>query len=85
MRFVPVNTPEQQALLALHCARSGRVKARTAQADQIRGLLGEFGTVLSQGLARLRSALPEILEDGDNALPGLMRTLVNTLLAQGTH
>jgi transposase len=81
MRFVPVKSPEQQALLALHCARSGWVKARTAQANQIRGLLGEFGIVLPQGLARLRSQLPEILEDGANALPGLMRTLLNTLLA----
>jgi transposase len=80
MRFVPVKTAEQQALLALHCARSGWVKARTAQANQIRGLLGEFGIVLPQGLARLRSQLPEILEDGDNALPGLMRKLLSTLL-----
>ena len=80
MRFVPVKSPEQQGLLALHCARSGWVKARTAQANQIRGLLSEFGIVVSQGIARLRSALPEILEDGANGLPGLMRTLLSTLL-----
>ena len=54
MRFVPVKSPEQQGLLALHCARSGWVKARTAQANQIRGLLSEFGIVVSQGIARLR-------------------------------
>jgi transposase len=29
MRFVPVKTPEQQAILALHRARQGFVKART--------------------------------------------------------
>lgn len=81
MRFVPVKTAEQQALLALHRARSGWVKARTAQANQMRGLLSEFGIVLPQGIARLRSQLPDILEDGANGLPGLMRTLLSTLLA----
>ena len=39
MRFVPVKTAEQQAVLALHRSRQGFVKARTAQANQIRGLL----------------------------------------------
>lgn len=81
MRFVPLKSAEQQALLALHRARSGWVKARTAQANQIRGLLSEFGIVLPQGITRLRSALPGILEDGANGLPGLMRTLLSTLLA----
>src|SRR5262249_3307369 len=81
MRFVPIKSAEQQALLALHCARSGWVKARTAQANQIRGLLGEFGIVVPQGIARLRSAIPELLEEAGNGLPGLMRTLLSTLLA----
>jgi len=81
MRFVPIKSAEQQALLALHCARSGWVKARTAQANQIRGLLAEFGIVVPQGIARLRCTLPELLEDARNGLPGLMRSLLNTLLA----
>jgi transposase len=41
MRFVPIKNAEQQAILALHRARQGFVKARTAQANQIRGLLAE--------------------------------------------
>src|SRR6266508_59926 len=49
MRFVPVKTVQQQAVLALHRARAGVMKARNAQANQIRGLLGEFGIVLPQG------------------------------------
>ena len=40
MRFVPVKNVEQQSVLALHRVRQGFVKARTAQANQIRGLLG---------------------------------------------
>jgi transposase len=46
MRFVPIKSVEQQAVLSLHRVRQGFVVARTAQANQIRGLLGEFGLVL---------------------------------------
>ena len=43
MHFVPIKSTEQQAILSLHRIRQGYVKARTAQANQIRGLLAEFG------------------------------------------
>ena len=46
MRFVPVKTAEQQALLAVHRARSGYVKQRTSFANQIRGHLSEHGIVI---------------------------------------
>ena len=46
MRFVPIKNVEQQSVLALHRVRQGFVKARTAQANQIRGLLGEFGLII---------------------------------------
>lgn len=80
MRFVAVKTVDQQAVLALHRARAGFVKARTAQANQMRGLLGEFGLVVPQGIASLYRALPEILEEADNGLPGPMRALLRRLL-----
>lgn len=79
MCFVPVKTAEQQAVLALHRARQGFVKARTAQANQIRGLLAEFGIVIPKGIGHIAKRLPEILEDGENALPGMMRQLVREL------
>jgi len=53
----------QQAVLALHRARQAFVKARTAQANQIRGLLGEFGVVIPQGIAHIAKRLPRILEE----------------------
>jgi transposase len=84
MRFVPVKTPPAQALLALHRARAGFVKARTAQANQIRGLLGEFGIVVSPGLARLRKRIPRILEDAGNELEPVMRALIARLKRQLT-
>lgn len=76
MRFVPVKTAESQAILSLHRARQGFVRARTAQANQIRGLLNEFGIVIPLGISNIAKRLPEILEDGENGLPGLMRQLL---------
>ena len=66
-------------MLSLHRARQGLVKARTAQANQIRGLLAEFGIVIPQGIGHIAKRLPEILEDGENALPGMMRELIERL------
>jgi transposase len=75
MRFVPVKNTEQQALLGLHRARQGFVIERTAQANQIRGLLAEFGAVIPVGLRSIEGKLPEILEDAENGLSGASRAL----------
>lgn len=79
MRFVPIKNGEQQAVLALHRARQGFVKARTAQANQIRGLLAEYGIVIPQGIGHIAKRLPDILEDGENELPGVFRMLLQRL------
>jgi len=79
MRFVPVKNGEQQAVLSLHRARQGFVRARTAQANQIRGLLAEYGMIIPQGLCQIGKRLPAILEDGENDLPGLFRELLQRL------
>ncbi len=67
-------------MLALHRVRQGFVKARTAQANQIRGLLAEFGVVIPQGIAQLFAKLPEMLEDARNELPDSVRALMLRLL-----
>ncbi len=74
--FVPVKTPDQQAVLCLHRIRQGLVQERTALINQCRGLLSEFGIVVPQGRYTLYNQLPDILEDGDNGLPPLARTLI---------
>jgi len=76
MRFVPIKSVDQHAVLSLHRARSGFVKSRTAQANQIRGLLGEFGIVLPQGIVHVARCLPDIIEDADNELPMVFRELL---------
>lgn len=81
MRFVPIKHVEQQAILAVHRARQGLVKARTAQTNQIHGLLSEFGVVIPQGIHSIAKRVPEpdILEDAENGLPGTMRHLLRRL------
>jgi transposase len=80
MRFVPLKTTEQQSVLALHRTRQGFVKVRTAQANAIRGLLGEFGIVMPQGMTLLAKRVPEILEDGENGLTGSFRQVLQRLM-----
>src|SRR5450631_2323498 len=79
MRFVAVKSIEQQAILSVHRVRQGFVKARTAQANQIRGLLGEFGLVIPQGIINVAKRVPEILEDASNELPVPFRHLIDRL------
>lgn len=62
MRFVPIKTVEQQDIQAIHRVRSRLVKHRTALGNEIRGLIGEYGIIVPQGLAKLRQRLPEIVE-----------------------
>jgi transposase len=80
MRFVPIKNIDQQAVLALHRARQGFVKARTAQSNQIRGLLAEFGIVIPQGLSNVSAKVPDLMEDARIELPLPFRLLVQRLL-----
>ena len=73
MRFVPVKTPAQQALLFIHRLREGYKEDRTACINRIRGLLTEFGIVFAQSPEALRLGLADVLEDASNELPGIAR------------
>lgn len=76
MRFVPLKNVEQQATLTLHRARQSFVKARTAQANQIRGLLAEFGVVVPRGISFVLARVPSVLEDAKTDLPENFRALI---------
>jgi transposase len=80
MHFVPAKLAEQQSVLSLHTARESFVRARTAQGNQIRGLLMEFGLIVPQGIRHIYGRVPELLEDGCNELPGRFRLLIDRLL-----
>lgn len=79
MRFVPLKSIEQQGVLSLHRVRQGFVKARTAQANQIRGLLGEFGLIIPKGIWHIAQRVPGLLEDASNELRVVLRQLIDRL------
>jgi transposase len=79
MRFVAVKSVEQQDIQAVHRVRSGLVSQRTSKANQIRGLVGEYGLVAPVRLSQLRAAIPDWLEDADNGLTKCFRRLLASL------
>ena len=76
MRFVEVKSVEQQDIQAVHRVRSELVGQRTAKANQIRGLVAEYGLVAPRGVWRLRGALADWLEDAENGLTDRFRRLL---------
>jgi transposase len=85
MRFVKVKSIEQQDIQAIHRVRSELVTHRTAKANQIRGLVAEYGLVAPQNIGSLRKALPHWLEDANNGLTARFRALLNGLWEDLTH
>jgi transposase len=76
MRYVAVKSVDQQHIQALHRVREELVKQRTAKANQIRGLVGEYGIVAPIGIHTLRKAIPCWLEDATNGLTDRFRLLL---------
>lgn len=85
MRFVPAKSVEQQDLQSIHRIRSQSVAKRTAQANQLRGLLMEYGIVLPKGISHVRKQVPDILEDAENGLTPLFRELLNDIYSEIIH
>lgn len=85
MRFVPAKSLEQQDIQSLHRIRSQAVARRTAQANQIRGLLMEYGLIIPQGLSYVRKSIPLLLEEADNGLTTLFRELLADLYEEMVH
>ena len=82
MRFVPLKTVEQQDMQSLHRARSLAIKNRTGYANQIRGLLAEYGVIIPQGIRYVRSHISSILEDEENGLTSQIREIVEGVYEQ---
>ncbi|WP_448217220.1 IS110 family transposase [Endozoicomonas sp. 2B-B] len=76
MRFVAIKTSEQQAWQMLHRYRQQSIEQRTALVNQIRGALLEEGIVVAQGIGKLRAQLPRLLENAENGLHPLSRSLL---------
>ena len=79
MRFVPPKTTAQQDVQALHRIRAQLIKWRTGLANEIRGLLGEYGIVLRKGMAPLRRVLASIIEDERELLSPFFREMLREM------
>lgn len=80
MRFVPVKSLEQQAVLMLHKNRELLVKQRTMSVNAIRGHLAEFGIVVAKGIEHIGELVD--LARKDAALPEIARQAVELMASQ---
>lgn len=77
MRFVPIKTEEQQDMQAIHRVRDRLVKSRTALVNEVRGLLAEYGIVITYtGVPATRRGLLEAIENAENGLTPKMREIL---------
>lgn len=79
MHFVKAKTVEQQDIQATHRIRRELMCHRTAKANQIRGLVTEYGLIAPLQMASLRVAIPRWLEDAENGLTERFRALLHGL------
>ncbi|WP_245307700.1 IS110 family transposase [Rhizobium altiplani] len=79
MRFVPIKTRDQQAVLALHRSRSLLVRQRTASINAVRGLVGEFGLIAAKGRYRMSELRQRMNAMTPDHLPAIACQAINTL------
>jgi transposase len=82
MRFVPINSREDQAFLMLHRARGLLVRQRTMAACAFRAHLAEYGVIVAQGRHRvdtLITKLDELRKDLPNDACFALDTLIGQL------
>ena len=82
MRFVPVKTAEQQAVLVLHRTRELLIRQRTMLVNALRGHMAEFGIVAPQGIGRVADLLVVLLGEDETILPPLARQALRGLAAE---
>ena len=63
MRFVPIKSVDQQAVLMLHKTRDLLVKQRTMSVNALRGHLQEFGLIAAKGIHRVQELVALALAD----------------------
>ena len=67
MRFVPIKSADQQAVLMLDKTRESLVEQRTMAVNALRGHLSEFGLIAPKGIHRVKELLA--LVQADETLP----------------
>ena len=83
MRFVPIKSADQQALLMLHRTRDLLIRQRTQLINALRAHLAEFGLVAAigrEGLAQLAAIITD--ESNREALPSAMKQALQAIVDQ---
>ena len=83
MRFVPIKSTDQQALLMLHRTRDLLIRQRTQLINALRAHLAEFGLVAEtgrEGLAQLAGIITD--ESNRETLPSAMRQALQAIVDQ---
>jgi transposase len=68
MRFVPINSEEEQDVQSIHRMRERLIGERTGLINQIRGLLSEYGIIAAQGTVAIKKLLAEIEVDDEGKI-----------------
>lgn len=79
MRFVSPNSVQQQDIQNVHRVRERVVRDKVALANQIRGLLLEYGVTIPQGAHRVGVQLSELLDDPSHSTRALWKELFTDL------
>lgn len=80
IRFVPVKTDHQQAILVLHRYRERLNAQRTACINQTRSLLLEFGVVIGKSYKTFKATLTALLDENIHAaITHMLRDVIDEL------
>lgn len=85
MRFVPVKSLDQQALLVLHGVRDQWVRLSTRLTNVLRGHLAEFGIVAAKGRMGVEAILAVLIDDKDDRIADLARESLIPLAQELGH
>ncbi len=85
MRFVPVKSEEQQAVLVLHRSRDLLIRQRTMVLNAIWAHLAEFGFIATQGPCKVIALVRRLRGPDDIALPSIARDALLSLATQLWH
>jgi len=82
MRFAPLKSREQQAVLMIHRTRDLLVRQRTMLINALRGHMSEFGIVVAQGRCNVGKLIDIVEDESDDRLPVLARQTLQTFVEQ---
>jgi transposase len=82
MRFVPVKSAEQQAVLTMHRARELLIRQRTMLVNALRAHLAEFGIVGAQGIHRVCDLVAIVGDEADTRVPAIARQVLRVVADQ---